>query len=117
MGDKVEKLLRTIDELQASESSSQLIARRAERELREEKETALYLEKELEGWKNLKGTTSSLLSRTGTTSTWRSSLSGMSTLGEETTRAGGKKGLEVPARKTSLSKVPARQPSFGKGFI
>ena len=33
--DKVERLLQTIDELQASDSSSQLTAKRAERELRE----------------------------------------------------------------------------------
>ena len=47
--DKVERLLQTIDELQASDSSSQLTAKRAERELREEKEKSLRLERELEG--------------------------------------------------------------------
>ncbi|KOS21022.1 Myosin type-2 heavy chain 2 [Escovopsis weberi] len=54
MRDKVDKLLRTIDELQASESTNQLSARRAERELREEKERSLRLDRELEGWKNLR---------------------------------------------------------------
>ena len=47
--DKIERLLSTIDELQASDSSAQLAAKRAERELREEREKALRLEKELEG--------------------------------------------------------------------
>ncbi|KAL8642954.1 MAG: hypothetical protein Q9228_000398, partial [Teloschistes exilis] len=47
--DKIERLLQTIDELQAEEASSQLAARRAERDLREEKEKALRLERELEG--------------------------------------------------------------------
>lgn len=54
MRDKVDKLLKTIDELQASESTTQLSARRAERELREEKERAVRLERELEGWKGLR---------------------------------------------------------------
>lgn len=52
--DKAEKLLATIDELQSSESAIQLTARRAERELREEREKALRLERELDAWKNLK---------------------------------------------------------------
>ncbi|KAI4109439.1 MAG: hypothetical protein L6R37_000596 [Teloschistes peruensis] len=52
--DKIERLLQTIDELQAEEASSQLAARRAERDLREEKEKALRLERELEGWKSLR---------------------------------------------------------------
>ncbi|KAG6038216.1 hypothetical protein E4U41_004432 [Claviceps citrina] len=61
MRDKVDKLLKTIDELQASESATQLSARRAERELREEKEKALRLEKELEGWKGLRSEKSSVV--------------------------------------------------------
>jgi myosin protein heavy chain len=52
--DKVERLLHTIDELQSSDSSNQLQAKRAERELREERERALRLERELEGWKALR---------------------------------------------------------------
>ncbi|KAF3902140.1 Myosin-11 [Orbilia brochopaga] len=51
--DKVERLLKTIEELQSSDSQNQLTARRAERELREEKEKCLRLERELEGLKNL----------------------------------------------------------------
>ena len=56
--DKVEHLLTTllttIDELQAEESRSQLAARRAERDLREERENAMRLERELQGWKGLR---------------------------------------------------------------
>jgi len=49
--DKIERLLTTIDELQSSDSTNQLQAKRAERELREEKDKALRLERELEGFK------------------------------------------------------------------
>lgn len=52
--DKIERLLQTIDELQAEETSTQLAAKRAERDLREEKEKGLRLERELEGWKGLR---------------------------------------------------------------
>jgi myosin protein heavy chain len=52
--EKLSNLLATIDELQSADSSSQLAAKRAERELREEKEKTLRLERELEGWKNLR---------------------------------------------------------------
>ncbi|KAL4952253.1 hypothetical protein BDW69DRAFT_24377 [Aspergillus filifer] len=52
--EKVERLLKNIDELQQSESNSQLSARRAERELREEREKCLRLERELNGWKALR---------------------------------------------------------------
>ena len=63
--DKIERLLQTIEELQASDSGNQLQARRAERELREEKEKALRLERELEGWKALR-LDRSPLARSGT---------------------------------------------------
>ena len=52
--DKIGNLLQTIDELQSSDGQSQLAAKRAERELREEREKALRLERELEGWKGLR---------------------------------------------------------------
>lgn len=52
--DKIERLLSTIDELQSSDSTNQLQARRAERDLREEREKAMRLERELEGWKGLR---------------------------------------------------------------
>jgi myosin protein heavy chain len=51
--DKISNLLATIDDLQSSDSTNQLAAKRAERELREEREKNLRLERELEGWKNL----------------------------------------------------------------
>lgn len=54
MREKVDKLLKTIDELQASESTNQLSTRRAERDLREEKEKSLRLEREVENLKSLK---------------------------------------------------------------
>ena len=104
MRDKVDKLLKTIDELQSSESSNQLSARRAERELREEKEKSLRLERELEGWKGLrveKGSgpaAGSMRSRTGP---WRAS------------EGGDPSQVDVPMRKSSLS----RAPSLTKGFL
>jgi myosin protein heavy chain len=52
--DRVGNLLQTIEELQSSDSTNQLQAKRAERELREEREKALRLERELEGWKALR---------------------------------------------------------------
>jgi len=52
--DKISSLLSTIDELQSSDSTNQLTAKRAERELREEREKTLRLERELEGWKGLR---------------------------------------------------------------
>lgn len=106
MRDKVDKLLRTIDELQASESTKQLSARRAERELREEKEKTLRLERELDGWKGLRvdkgsaSTVGSLRSRAGP---WRS--------GTAASEDGSQ--LDVPQRKSSLG----RNGSFTKGFI
>ncbi|KAK5656341.1 hypothetical protein OQA88_4721 [Cercophora sp. LCS_1] len=118
MRDKVDKLLKTIDELQASESSNELSARRAERELREEKEKSLRLERELEGWKNLrmeKGSAfngsvagsvlgGSMRSRESMKipSGWRAGLGGSE--GDE---------VKVPRRKSSISRVP----SLTKGFL
>jgi myosin protein heavy chain len=52
--EKISNLLATIDDLQSSDSTNQLAAKRAERELREEREKTLKLERELEGWKNLR---------------------------------------------------------------
>ena len=112
--DKCDKLLSTIDELQSSESSNQLSARRAERELREEREKNLRLEKELEAWKSLKGSgpgsaAASLagsIRRMGTTATWRSATApgGVDEMGVM---------VEVPKRKSSIS----RAPSLTKGFL
>ena len=52
--DKISNLLTTIDELQTSDSQSQLERKRAEREVLVEREKALRLERELEGWKGLR---------------------------------------------------------------
>jgi myosin protein heavy chain len=49
--DKISNLLDAIDELQSSDSAAQLAAKRAERELREEREKAIRLEREVESWK------------------------------------------------------------------
>jgi myosin heavy chain 9/10/11/14 len=104
MRDKVDKLLSTIDELQSSESSNQLSARRAERELREEKEKSLRLERELEGWKSLRvekassANAGSMRSRMGG---WRASDS------DEVSQ------VDIPMRKSSIS----RAPSMTKGFL
>jgi myosin protein heavy chain len=99
--------LKTIDELQSSDSTNQLSARRAERELREEREKALRLERELEGWKALrmeKG--SSNVRRSGQ---WRAAT-GTSEWGDDGMTANG---IDVPKRKSSIS----RQSSVTKGFL
>ena len=80
--DKVERLLATIDELQADESRTQLAARRAERDLREEREERLRLERELEGWKSLR------VERTGISGSVSATRLGAGA-GEEERRASG----------------------------
>ncbi|KAI1876072.1 uncharacterized protein JN550_001568 [Neoarthrinium moseri] len=118
--DKVEKLLKTIEELQSSEGTNQLSARRAERELAQEKEKTARLERELEGWKHLrmeKGSVTGTL-RFGTpgldggsvrrSSGWRAIADGA----DETSSLSGT-GIEVPKRKSSLG----RAPSLTKGFL
>jgi myosin protein heavy chain len=111
MTDKLDKLLHTIDELQASESASQLSARRAERELREEREKSLRLERDLEGWKSLRmekgpasgpGISKGNVKRIGT---WRTGV----TVEDEDEASQ----VDVPKRKSSISRVP----SMTKGFL
>lgn len=104
MRDRVDKLLKTIDELQASESTNQLSARRAERELREEKEKCHRLERELEGWKGLRMEKGSapVGSVRGRGVTWRTGSEG-----EDSTL------IDVPQRNSSLN----RAPSMTKGFL
>lgn len=124
MRDKADKLLKTIDELQASESANQLHARRAERELRSEKEKAARLERELESWKNLRSDKGSVLgsvagsllssarggmTRSGTMATMRSSA--LASVADEETDAEGH--VVIPRRKSSISRVP----SLTKGFL
>jgi myosin protein heavy chain len=108
--DKIEKLLKTIDELQQSESEAQLQARRAERECREAKEQKLRLERENEGWKSTAagmggGRPGSVIGGRGLGSgAWKGSEYGDS--------------VEVPRRKSSLSRqLSTRQLSTSKGFL
>jgi myosin protein heavy chain len=108
MRDKVDKLLRAIEELQASESNNELAARRAERELREERERALKLERELEGWKMRmeKGSGGNAGSAPG-------SVFGGSLRNRHVGWAAGEESVKVPQRKSSISRVP----SMTKGFL
>lgn len=139
MRDKADKLLKTIDELQASESSTELTARRAERELREEREKGLRLERELEGWKSMgssgsasggsiaggsmrrtgtQGTfRSSILGHTASTATTRTTLSTVSSASSATSSAATdpEQSPDIPKRKSSIGR--ARAPSMTKGFL
>ncbi|KAL2145551.1 hypothetical protein VTI28DRAFT_6943 [Corynascus sepedonium] len=105
MRDKMDKLLKTIEELQASESNNELSARRAERELREEKERALQLERELEAWKLRmeKGSNAGSVAGSVFGGSMRNRHVGWT--GDDT--------VKVPQRKSSLSRVP----SMTKGFL
>ncbi|KAJ5833403.1 hypothetical protein N7474_001714 [Penicillium riverlandense] len=94
--DKIERLLRNIEELQHSDSETQLQARRAERELREEREKALRLERELEGWKALRVERGSTVSR--------APLAALSDVGSR--RGSG-----------AYNELPQRKPSNTKGFL
>ncbi|KAL2015222.1 hypothetical protein VTK56DRAFT_6051 [Thermocarpiscus australiensis] len=108
MRDKVDKLLKAIEELQASESSNQLSARRAERELREEREKSLRLERELEEWKNLrteKGSGGASVAGSG--SVFGGSVRGRNGVGMWA------EAVKIPQRKSSISRVP----SLTKGFL
>lgn len=123
MRDKIDKLLKTIDELQSSESANQLQARRAERELRSEQEKAARLERELESWKTLRSEKGSVLgsvagsimsgpggmTRSGTLATMRSS--GLASVADEDESA--ENHVTIPQRKSSISRVP----SLTKGFL
>ncbi|KAG4304526.1 hypothetical protein PORY_001919 [Pneumocystis oryctolagi] len=63
--EKIQKLKEVVEELQSSESASQLAARRAEREARDEREKSLRLEKELEKAKS-RIESASIISRNNT---------------------------------------------------
>lgn len=105
--DKMERLLQTIDELQSSDSTNQLQAKRAERELREERDKALRLERELEGWKGLRmergdvrrSGTFRAMSDIGAADSVRRRREGSATLG------GGGIQPDIPQRKSSLSRT------------
>lgn len=100
--DKMERLLQTIDELQASDSSAQLTAKRAERELREERGKSLRLERELESWRGLRVERNSI-GRTGTLAALSDHAGSRRASSVAPSQAGDVK-LEVPARKSSLTK-------------
>ncbi|OAA40198.1 myosin-11 (Myosin heavy chain) [Beauveria brongniartii RCEF 3172] len=97
MREKVDKLLKTIDELQASESAIQLSTRRAERDLREEKEKTLRLEREVDSLKAFKSGGSLKLKTSGSI---RSRINALGVIEDED-------------EDSSLS----RAPSLTKGFI
>jgi myosin protein heavy chain len=112
-------LLKTIDELQVSESEAGLAARRAERAAKEEAAKALRLEREIEG---LKGMGMSLSRGKGafgrSESVWSlASGGGMGHSRVNSTSGGGtgaeENGIEVPKRKSSIS----RKASTSKGFL
>jgi myosin protein heavy chain len=108
--DKIEKFLKTIDELQSSESENQLAARRAERALKEEKEKGLRLERELEGWKGMR------LEKPGQAGSVRRGGSGIWSVANGRDRSGSsaeENGIDIPKRKSSIS----RAPSMSKGFL
>lgn len=119
--DKADKLLRTIDELQASESANQLSARRAERELREEREKCLRLERELEGWKSLRMERGASIAGSHLSvgsvrraATWRTGLGATVNDGDADDAASvGTSGIDASKGKSSVS----RQPSLTKGFL
>ncbi len=118
--DKIERLLHTIDELQTSDSSNQLQAKRAERELREERERVLRFEREAEASKERE-----TLRRSGTFRALsdfgvagRMSINGDS-LRPRSVRGGSvgpALGIEVPQRKSSLNRGVLGQEST-KGFL
>lgn len=97
--DKIERLLQNIDELQQGDTETQLQARRAERELREEREKALRLERELEGWKALRV-------ERGSSAMSRSPVGAFSDLGSRRESAG-----------YGSNDTPQRKPSNTKGFL
>ncbi|KAJ5775657.1 uncharacterized protein N7511_000668 [Penicillium nucicola] len=94
--DKIERLLGNIEELQHNDSDAQLLARRAERELREEREKALRLERELDSWRAMRDRGGSNLARKVTFS-------------ENDSRRG--------SGVYTSSDIPQRQPSNTKGFL
>lgn len=104
--DKVERLLQTIDELQASDSGAQLASKRAERELREEREKNLRLERELERMGAVSRADRESVKRSTTLAALSDEMGNRSRRGSSVAPASvnGDVKIEVPARKSSLSK-------------
>lgn len=88
--DRIERLLKNIEELQQEDTETQLQTRRAERELREEREKVLLLERELENWKAI-------------------ARAPMPALGETGSRRG--------SAAYGYDMTPQRKPSNTKGFL
>lgn len=105
--DKMERLLQTIDELQASDSTAQLSNKRAERELREEREKSLRLEREVETLRAANREREHSVRRSGT-------LAALSDDGR-----GSRRGSSIAPSLNGEVKieVPARQSSLTKGFL
>lgn len=107
--DKISTLLQTIDDLQASDSSAQLASKRAERELREEREKNLRLEREIERLGAVSRADRESIRRSGTLAALSDAGGSRrgSYYGERSSvngEAAGEVKLDVPARKSSLSK-------------
>ncbi|RAL06040.1 type II myosin [Aspergillus ibericus CBS 121593] len=96
--EKIERLLRNIEELQHSDSETQLQVRRLERDLREEREKSLRMERELDGWRALRVERGSVLGR-GHVGAFSD--------------AGSRRGSSV----YGSGEVPQRMPSNTKGFL
>lgn len=92
--DRIERLLKNIEELQQEDTETQMQARRAERELREEREKVLLLERELENWKARNTTIA---------------RAPMPALGETGSRRG--------SAAYGYDMMPQRKPSNTKGFL
>ena len=101
-------LLSTIDELQQSDSTNHLAAKRAERDLREEREKCLRLERELEGWKALR------MERGSHAGSRR--VSGLSGMGLQVPGPLGEDGRPGSARGSQYGSIN-RKPSGTKGFL
>ncbi|KAK5727106.1 class II myosin [Elasticomyces elasticus] len=103
--DKISSLLENIEELQASDSSAQLSAKRAERELREEREKTLRLEREVDTMRAVSRERDASVRRSGTLAALSDNGGGSrrgSSIGLPSINGDVK--IEVPARKSSLSK-------------
>lgn len=107
--DKIERLLQTIDELQTTDSSAQLAAKRAERDVREEREKCLRLEREVETLRAANREREHSARRSGT-------LAALSDNGLGGSRRGSSIGMGSVSGEVRLD-VPARKSSLSKGFL
>nr|POF06927.1 myosin type-2 heavy chain 1 [Quercus suber] len=108
--DKIERLLQTIDELQAADSSAQLAAKRAERDVREEREKCLRLEREVDTLRAVNREREHGARRPGT-------LAAMSDHGLAGSRRTSSIGIGGNGNGDVKIEVPARKSSLSKGFL